>query len=82
MDFTALDNVFVYLSLQRLGYQRNCNPPLWVIGRNLQVKVSDGHAVQVPEDESPCCILDGFFKVPHVPVEGIFFVNLETTCKE
>ena len=60
----------IIIYFKRLGYQPNCNPPLWVIGRNLQVQVEDGKASQLTESESPCCVLDGVFKVPHVNIEG------------
>ena len=34
------------------------------------MKVVEGEAIQVPEAESPCCILDDVLKVPNVSIDG------------
>ena len=51
------------------------------------MKVVEGEAIQVPEAESPCCILDGLLKVPNVSIEGnvscfetINIINIHDGC--
>ena len=51
------------------------------------MKVVEGEAIQVPEAESPCCILDGVLKVPNVSIEGnvscfetINIINIHDGC--
>lgn len=51
------------------------------------MKVVEGEVIEVPEAESPCCILDGLPKVPSVSIEGnvssfetINIINIDDGC--
>ena len=64
-----MDNVF---NFQCIGLQQGSDPPTWVIGSNFHVRVLDGVASRVQENDSPYAVLGSeLTPLPMIIIKGL-----------
>ena len=65
-------NIYNILHFQCAGLQQGSDPPTWVLGSNLHVRIIEGVAVRVNENESPYAVLGSeMTPLPVINIKGL-----------